>query len=229
MTWLSDHWLDLFGWVGSALLIVSLLQTRVLRFRVLNLVACVILVVFNALLAVWPMVGMNVATSAINLVFIARMLRDRHSETAYEVLEVGPADAYLRHFLKVHEADIAGHQPGLSVDQLGEGDLAFLVQNGDETVGVVLIRGEGEVAQVLLDYVTRRYRDFSPGEFVWRRASRLRERGFRRVVTPPEMLAPYYDNLPQDWRRVGRPTSWCCSGLRPSQPRRGPHQPRHTG
>ena len=203
MTWLSTYWLDLFGWIGSALLIVSLLQTRVLRFRVLNLVACVILVVFNALLAVWPMVGMNVATSAINLVFIARMLRDRHSETAYEVLEVGPADAYLRHFLKVHEADISGHQPGFSADQLGEGDLAFLVQNGDETVGVVLIRAEGEVAQVLLDYVTLRYRDFSPGEFVWRRASRLRERGFRRVVTPPEMLAPYYDNLPQDWRRVG--------------------------
>ena len=37
MDWLADHWLDLFGWFGSALLIVSLLQTRVLRFRVLNL------------------------------------------------------------------------------------------------------------------------------------------------------------------------------------------------
>ena len=83
MTWLSEHWLDLFGWIGSALLIFSLLQTRVLRFRLLNLAASVILVIFNALLAVWPMVGMNVATSAINISFIARMLRDRHSETAY--------------------------------------------------------------------------------------------------------------------------------------------------
>ena len=39
MTWLADHWLDLLGWAGSALLIVSLLQARVLRFRVLNLTA----------------------------------------------------------------------------------------------------------------------------------------------------------------------------------------------
>jgi len=23
-------------------------------------------------------------------------------------------------------------------------------------------------------------------------------------VTPPSMLAPYYDRLPQDWRPVGR-------------------------
>ena len=50
---------------------------------------------------------------------------------------------------------------------------------------MVLIRREGDVARVQLDYVTPRFRDFSPGEFVWRRAPRLRERGFRRVVTPP--------------------------------------------
>jgi len=65
--WLADNWLDLFGWAGSALLIVSLLQTRVLRFRVLNLAACLSLVLFNALIGVWPMVGMNVALCAINL------------------------------------------------------------------------------------------------------------------------------------------------------------------
>ena len=203
MTWLSKHWLDLFGWIGSALLIVSLLQTRVLRFRLLNLGASIILVVFNALVAVWPMVGMNVATSTINVFFIVRMLRDRHSETAYDVLEVGPGDAYLRHFLGVHESDIERHQPGFSAGRLGGLDLAFQAQCGDETGGGVLIRGEGEVAQVLLDYVTPRYRDFSPGEFVWRQATRLRNRGFRKVVTPPAMLAPYYDRLPQDWRPVG--------------------------
>ncbi|MEQ6901172.1 hypothetical protein [Nocardioides sp. YIM 152588] len=203
MTWLSEYWLDLFGWLGSGLLIVSLLQTRVLRFRLLNLAASVILVIFNALLAVWPMVGMNLATSAINIFFITRMLRDRHSETAYDVLEVGPGDPYLRYFLGVHEADIERHQPGFSAGLLGEDDLAFQVQSGDETVGVVLIRRDGEVAQVLLDFVTPRYRDFTPGEFVWRQATGLRDRGFRRVVTPPGMLAPYYDHLPQAWRPVG--------------------------
>jgi hypothetical protein len=74
---------------------------------------------------------------------------------------------------------------------------------GDETVGVVLVRREGDVARVQLDYVTPRFRDFSPGEFVWRRAPRLRERGFRRVVTPPGMVGAYYDRLDQDFRREG--------------------------
>jgi hypothetical protein len=203
MNWLADHWLDLFGWCGSALLIVSLLQTRVLRFRILNLCASISLIMFNALLGVWPAVGMNLATSSINIFFIVRMLRERHDEAAFDVLQVGPGDVYLRHFLGVHASDIGRYQPGFDADQLGADDLAFQVEKGDETVGVVLIRREGDVARVLLDYVTQRYRDFSPGEFVWNRTPRLRARGFRKVVTPPEMVAPYYDRLPQDWRAVG--------------------------
>ena len=203
MTWLGDHWLDLFGWFGSALLVFSLLQTRVLRFRLLNLGASVSLVLFNALIAVWPMVGMNLATASINVWFIVRMLRERHNDAAFDVLQVGPGDAYLRHFLGVHEADIERHQPGFMAEALAEDDLAFQVEKGDETVGVVLVRRDGDVARVLLDYVTPRYRDFSPGEFVWRRASRLRDRGFRKVLTPPGMVAPYYDRLGQDFRREG--------------------------
>jgi hypothetical protein len=203
VTWLGDHWLDLFGWFGSALLIFSLLQTRVLRFRLLNLAASLSLVLFNALVGVWPMVGMNVATSSINLWFIAKMLRERHDEAAFHVLPVGPMDAYLRHFLGVHEVDIGRHQPGFVSDSLQDDDLAFQVEKGDETVGVVLIRREGDVARVLLDYVTPRFRDFSPGEFVWNRTPRLRERGFRKVVTPPDMLDAYYDRLPHGFRREG--------------------------
>jgi hypothetical protein len=51
-------WLDALGWAGSALLVYSVLQTRILRFRIFNGVASVLLVVFNASIAVWPMVGL---------------------------------------------------------------------------------------------------------------------------------------------------------------------------
>jgi hypothetical protein len=186
-------WLDALGWAGSALLVFSLAQARVLRFRVLNLVACVILVVFNWLLGIWPMVAMNVVLSAINIWFIRKLLTDRHDERVYEVLEVGPTDEYLRHVLRVHSDDILKHQPDLVWDGAADGRSAYLVQRGDETVGVVLVRDEGNgTAQIELDYVTPRFRDFTPGEFVWRRSGLLQEDGFKRVVSPPDMLAPYY-------------------------------------
>jgi len=189
-------WLDVLGWAGSALLIYSLMQARVLRFRLLNLVACVVLVIFNGLLGIWPMVAMNVVLSGINLWFIRKLASDRHSDVAFEVLEVGPLDEYLRHTLRVHAHDIERFQPGFVWDAAEPGHTAYLVQRGDETVGVVLVRDAGNgVAQVVLDYVTPRFRDFSPGEFVYRRSGTFRDRGFRTVVTPAGMVGPYYDRL----------------------------------
>jgi len=188
--------LDLGGWAGSALLIFSLLQARVLRFRVLNLAACLVLVVFNFFIEVWPMFAMNVVLCGINLFFIRRLLSERHDPTAYEVLEVGRSDAYLRHMLGQHGSDIATFFPEFDKVPDEPGAAAYLVQHGDETVGVVLIRDAGDgVAQVELDYVTPRFRDFSPGEFVYRRSGLFLDRGFRRVVTSPGMVAPYYADL----------------------------------
>ncbi len=200
MNWFADHWLDALGWGGSALLVYSLLQASVLRLRLLNAIACVILIVFNWALSVWPMVGMNAVLVLINAFFIVTMLRERHDESAFEVLEVNPDDHYLLHMLRVHGDDIAKFNPSFVHDPAGTDD-AFLVQKGDETVGVVLLREDAETADVLLDYVTARYRDFSPGEFVWRRSGLLSGRGIRRVVTPPGMVGAYYDRL--GFRREG--------------------------
>lgn len=200
-------WLNLIGWSGSALLVFSVMQTRLLRFRMLNLVACVVLVGFNAALGIWPMVAMNLALALINLWHLRRLVGTRHDESAYAVLEVGPEDEYLRHVLRIHGADILTFQPDLVWDGAAPGRSAFLVQHGDETVGVVLVRDDGDgVARVQLDYVTPRFRDFSPGEFVWRRSNVLRDRGFTRVITPASMVDAYYGRL--GFRRDDTSGSW---------------------
>ena len=192
MNWLEDHWLDILGWGGSALLVFSLLQARVLRFRTLNLIACVILLGFNAMIGVWPMVGMNLVLAGINLWFIIKLVGERHDDAVFEVVEVGP---------RVHGADILKYQPDFLWDPSDERGHAFVVLKGDETVGAVLLQADDGVARVQLDYVTPRFRDFSPGEFVWRRSGMLKEHGFRRVVTPPHMIGAYYDRL--GFRRDG--------------------------
>lgn len=194
MTWLADHWLDALGWGGSALLVYSLLQTSVLRLRMLNAIDCALLIVFNAALSVWPMVGMNAVLVLINTFFAVKLLRQRHDETAFQVLEVGPADQYLRHTLRVHGADIVAFNPDFNYEP-SETDYAFLVQRSDEAGGVVLFHQDGQTAHILLDYVTPRYRDFPPGEFVWRGSGLLADPDVRTVITPPGMVGTYYDRL----------------------------------
>jgi hypothetical protein len=195
MGWLADHWLDVLGWAGCALLVFSILQARVLRFRVLNFVGCLVMIVFNASLGVWPMVGLNITLAVINVVFVVRLLGERHDEAAFEVLEVGPSDDYLRHVLRVHGEDILSYQPDFVWDPDPSTDNAFIVIKGDETVGVVIVTRDGDVARIRLDYVTPRYRDFTPGEFVWRRSGLLNGLGIRHVTTPPNMVGAYYDRV----------------------------------
>ena len=179
-------WLEAAGWLGSVLVVLSLTQARVLRFRWLNLVGSVIATAYNAIVGIWPFAAMNAAISAINVYWLWRLNRERHDAAVYEVVEVAPDDAYLLHVLRTHAADIAGVVPRfVAVPEPGEERSAFLVQRGDETVGVVEVRDAGDRTGVVeLDWVTKRFRDFTPGEFVYRRSGIFAAKGFDRVVVP---------------------------------------------
>lgn len=183
--------LEVIGWAGSALLVFSILQTRVMRFRVLNAVACVVLIGYNAAIAVWPMVGMNVVLVAINLWIIRRLLRERHDDRAYDAVPIGVDEPLLRHLLDRHAQDIRAFNPDLPADVLGAVEHAFLVTTADEIVGVVLSRAGDEPGeqQVVVDYVLPAYRDFTPGEFVFRPDGPFAALGTRRVVASPGMAA----------------------------------------
>ena len=180
-------WLSVIGWGGSALVVVSLLQTRILRLHWLNLVGCLVLIGFNTAIEVWPMVGMNVVLSVINGVQLWRLLRTRHDDASYAVLEVNGRDAYLRHLLRSHEHDIERFNPGFR-QEITDSRYAFLVQRSERTVGVVLADDAGGGrAQIELDYVLPEYRDFTPGEFVFRRSDVFTDHGFTQVIAPPRM------------------------------------------
>jgi hypothetical protein len=186
---------SVIGWGGSALVVVSLLQTRILRLRLLNLVGCVVLVAFNTVIGVWPMVGMNAVLAVINVVHLWRLLRHRHDEASYQVLQVSASDAYLGYVLQRHSRDITRFNPGFVA---GSSSYAFLVQHDDRTVGVVLAHDAGSGrAQIDLDYVVPKYRDFTPGEFVYRRSDVFTDQGFHQVLAPPRMQdsTPYLRNL----------------------------------
>ena len=176
-------WWQIIGWVGSALVVFSLTQARVLRFRWLNLVGAVLATAYNVVLGIWPFVVMNGAIAIIDVYWLSRLVGERHDEAVYEVVELAPDDAYLQHILKVHAVDVALHlAPNPAPKDAPR--YAFLVARRDETVGAVIVadRGDG-VGQVELDWVTPRFRDFTPGEFVYRKRGVFAAHGFRRLVT----------------------------------------------
>ncbi|MFD1507749.1 YgjV family protein [Georgenia yuyongxinii] len=186
--------LEIIGWVGSAVVVWSMMQQRILRLRVINLVGCLIQVVYNGVLEVWPVVALNVVLAGVQIFNLYRLLRTRHSPAEYGVLRVDPAGEYLHHLLALHRADIQRFTP--SYREASPQQEAYLIVRGEETVGYVLLHDAGDgVAQVDLDYVIEKYRNFTPGEFVFHSSDVLREAGYRKVVTAPRMRKPYYAKI----------------------------------
>jgi len=204
--------LEIIGWVGSVLVVVSLMQARVLRFRWLNFAGSVIATAYNTVVGIWPFAAMNGVIAVIDAYWLWRLTRERHDADVYEVVQVGADDHYLRHVLGVHADDIARFYPsfGLPGDAAGDvpGDVpsgaavpgrwAYLVLRGDETVGVVVVRDAGDgVGEVELDWVTPRFRDFAPGEFVYRRSGAFAGTGLRSLVVAEDArdTGPYLERV----------------------------------
>ncbi|MCU0300183.1 MAG: hypothetical protein MUF35_01085 [Candidatus Nanopelagicales bacterium] len=193
--------LDLTGWISSALVVWSLMLSSVWRFRWMNLAGAALATVVNALLGIWPFAVMNGVIAVIDVYWIWRLGRERHDEAAYQVVEVDPEDAYLQHLLATKRADVAATHPGFR--GIRPGSSAHLVLRGDETVGMVVVSDAGEgVGSVDLDYVSARFRDFTPGEFVYRRSGIFADRGFTRLRAVDSPAArDYYQRV--GFRQVG--------------------------
>lgn len=198
--------LEIIGWTGSGLIVWSLMQARVLRFRWMNFTGSVIATAYNVWLEIWPFAAMNAIIAVINIYWLRRLYRERHDAAVFEVVEVSPRDSYLRHVLGLHAQDIAQFHPGFSLEPEGEGAAAdrdgarsaFLVIRGDETVGSVVVRDAGGgTAAVELDWVSPRFRDFTPGEFVHRSSGVFADKGFTRVVweNPTASVRDYMERV----------------------------------
>ncbi len=175
--------LEIIGWIGSALVVLSLAQARVWRFRVMNFAGAVLATFYNGILGIWPFAAMNGIIAVIDAYWMVRLKRETQpTSEAYDLVEVNHDDAYLAHFLKIHGEDARSFYPHF--DPAAPSETSVLVMRGDETVGLVVIADTaGGTAHISLDYVTQRFRDFSPGRFVYTNSGLFDRLGVSRIQT----------------------------------------------
>ncbi|MDO4900721.1 hypothetical protein [Actinomyces sp.] len=65
--------LEIVGWIGSGLVIISLIVANQHTFRGLNLTGSLIATAYNLALGVWPAVGMNATIALIDLYWLLRL------------------------------------------------------------------------------------------------------------------------------------------------------------
>jgi hypothetical protein len=186
---------ELVGYTASALIVVSLLMSSLLRLRVIGLFGAITFTLYGVLIGAFPIVAANGTIIGIQVFHLSRMLRQRAADAYFEALEV-PADSpVLRRFVDFHSEDARRFQPdfpGIRGDEL-----ALLILRDAVPAGAVLADVDGDQAHVTLDYVVAAHRDLRPGRFLWVESDAFTSRGIRRVTTtaPSSEHARYLDSV----------------------------------
>ncbi|MCR4633858.1 MAG: YgjV family protein [Erysipelotrichaceae bacterium] len=187
---MNTHFLiEAFGYLGSFLVLVSMLMTSVVKLRIINTVGSVIFTIYAFIIKSYPTALMNFCLVLINLHFLWKMSR---IEKEYEVVECDRNDVLLNYLLDHYRSDIEKIFPGVGIDDK-QIDRAYVVVNQGKPVGFTLTDAQGEEMELKLDYSIPAYRDFSIGTALF---AYLKQRGIARVIYkgPDENHTAYLNN-----------------------------------
>lgn len=168
-------WLELFGYVGTAFVLISMLMTSVVKLRIFNLVGSFISVIYAFLSGTWPVVVLNFCLTIIN---VGQLIRLRNAKVEFTYVQAGAEDKLLGHFLEANKEDIEKYFPGFHYAPQEETQV-HMVYDGMEAVGVMLGQRQGNTFVSELDYVTPKFRDCSIAQFLF---GQLKEAGYDQVV-----------------------------------------------
>ena len=66
-------WLELFGYLGTALVLLSMMMTKVEHLRWFNLAGSIVSMIYGACCGTWPTAILNLGLDIINIVQLMRL------------------------------------------------------------------------------------------------------------------------------------------------------------
>lgn len=167
----SDFIIEAIGYLGSALLIVSMTRTSILKLRIFGLIGSLVFFVYSLLIEAYPIAVVNVVILSVHIFFLRQLLSKKIE--FFKILEVHPESRYLEYFLEFHADEIRAFQPGFAY-QPEEGQIRAFILRDLVPAGLFIGRAcRDHSVEVQLDFVIRQYRDFRVGEFVYSKRSGL--------------------------------------------------------
>ena len=165
---------EIIGYVGSALVIISMLMTSVIKLRIINTVGSVIFCAYALCIHSYPTAAMQVCLIIINAVNLYKLLAVKKE---YSILKVNSDDSYLKFFLESYKKDIKKFFPEEII--LDKAQTIFLVCCDSCPAGVFIAQTNSDThLHAVIDYTTPKYRDGSAGKFLY---EYLAAQGFKEV------------------------------------------------
>ncbi len=157
--------IEVLGYAASAVIILSLTMTSLVKLRVVGLAGSVLFAIYGALVGAIPVVATNAVIFGLHAFFLWRAF---NVDEFFTLLEVRPESRYLDEFLDYYRSDICSFQPDFSFAPTSEHLTLFILR---DLVPAGLFIGRpsgGGTLDVQLDYVIPRFRDLKVADFLFR-------------------------------------------------------------
>ena len=173
----TQFFLELIGYTGSFLVIVSMLMTSVVKLRIINTIGSVIFCGYALCIHSYPTAAMQVCLIVINIISLHKLY---NTKKEYSAVSVGANDGFLAHFLYAFDDDIKKFFPDFV--KSADSDKIFLITCGEVPAGIFIAEAsaaDSNELSVKLDYTTPAYRDCSAGKFLY---NHLKHNGIKKLT-----------------------------------------------
>ncbi len=181
----SNFIYELIGYLASVLVAVSLMMSKIVKLRIINMLGAIIFVIYGILINSIPVAGVNAFIVLVNIYYLGKIYT---SKEYFKLLQVSPEDEYMTHFLSFYRDDISDFQPGFSYNP-NEDDVILMVLRDMVPAGIFIgkyPKDEEGILNVELDFVIPQYRDFKIGTFLYyEKRGFFRDLGITMIRTKP--------------------------------------------
>lgn len=145
--------LEIIGYIGSLLVVISMMMTSMVKLRIINSCGCVVTFFYSIMIASYPVLVLNALLFIIN---VYQLIRYYTRMRSYDVIDAEVAGFTLRHFLSKHRAKIKEQNPNF-FHRYPDSNYAKVVFCDDTVVGMLVGRREADVLNVFMDYIDPNY------------------------------------------------------------------------
>lgn len=168
--------IELVGYLGSILVVVSMLMSSVIKLRVINTIGSGVFAAYALIIHSYPTALMNFCLVAINVYNLVKLNK---KDQNYDMIEAENDDRLLKYILDYYRSDIAKYFPGFT-ENSSLPDRAYIVFCNGNLAGVLLGKENQQgVIDVALDYSVPAYRDCSVGAYLY---SKLPAKGIHTLM-----------------------------------------------
>ena len=158
-----SFYIELFGYLGSFLVVVSMLMASVVKLRIINITGSLISGIYALIIGSFPLALMNTCLIIINVFNLIRLLKASHE---YEVIKGDISDAYFQYFVTHYENDIKKFFPDFSKNNIS-GNILYYVFCNEAPAGFLLGTQIDKGVDIIVDYTVPAYRDCSVAKYLY--------------------------------------------------------------